>query len=689
VESSRGSSHAWMGDVIRVLLSWLVATLALAVTGAILSGLSASSLGAYALAALAAGVVGAIVRPVLVDVAARLGWLAVLVVAIVGQAIILYLALELVPGIVTETFGAAVSAAWIASAVATLFSWITSAGTDQAFTATLVRRGRRRRAKLSDPDVDGVLFVQLDGVPLPVLDWALQSGQLPTISRWLRDGSHNLEEWTPQLPCTTPASQLGVLHGTVDGIPAFRWYDRELGRVVVANRPADASLIEGRASDGKGLLADDGVSVSNLFTGDAHRTAMTMSRLSVSRGSPQTRRAVAWYLARPDGFARSLTRTMVELIKERHQSARQRRRGTRPRCHRGWTFAVLRAVSNGVLRDLNTAVVCDEMLRGTRAIYVDYVDYDEIAHHAGMFRPESLAALEAVDSVLGSLEDVAEVAPRRYRFVVLSDHGQSQGSTFADLYGVDLASLCATLTAEDVRSVQEPVESWGRTESLLDDMTTGSGGPHVVEPAARRVRRKVDASVPRSSDEGLVVLGSGNLGLVYVPGPTRWSREEIDRRWPGLVPGLTAHPGVGFVAAMSENGPQVVGASGLRWLDDGWVEGIDPLSAFAPHAAENLRRAVCMDRAPDLYVNSVVDERTLEVAAFEPLVGSHGGLGGWQDRAVLLTPTALRPEPSHVHGADELHRVFVAMLRSLGHRVAIDDTAAGRPRSVSPHVSKE
>lgn len=671
MESLRGPARAWRGDVVRLLVSWLAATVTLAITGALLPGLSARNLGAYAMTALAAGVVGLVVRPVLVGVAARLGWLAVLVVAIVGQAAILYLAIELVPGVTTDTFGVAVSAAWVAAVVATLLSWITTAGTDQAFTATLVRRTRRHKQRLADPDVEGVLFVQLDGVPLPVLRWALQSGLLPTISRWLRTGSHRLEEWTPQLPCTTPATQLGVLHGTVDGVPAFRWYDRDLGRVVVANRPADASLIEARASDGKGLLADDGVSVSNLFTGDALRSAMTMSRLSASRGSPVTRRAVAWYLARPDGFARSLTRTIGELAKERYQSARQRRRDIRPRVHRGWTFAFLRAVSNGVLRDLNTAVVCDEMLRGTRSIYVDYVDYDEVAHHAGMFRPESLAALEAVDSVLRSLEQVAEVAPRRYHIVVVSDHGQSQGTTFADLHSADLASLCASFTAEPVDSVDEPVESWGRTEALLDDVSD-TGDSHVVGPAARRVRRKVEESAPEA-ESGLIVLGSGNLGLVYVPGPVRLTREEIDRRWPALVRGLVSHPGIAFVAAMSERGPQAVGAAGVRWLDTGRVEGTDPLSAFGQHASENLRRAVCMGRAPELYVNSSLDVATLEVAAFEPLVGSHGGLGGWQDRAILIAPLPLRPASSPIHGADALHRVFVDMLRSLGHRADVDD----------------
>ena len=142
--------------------------------------------------------------------------------------------------------------------------------------------------------------------------------------------------------------------------------------------------------------------------------------------------------------------------------------------HRGWTFALLRAVTNALLRDLNTALVAEEMRRGTKAIYVDYVDYDEIAHHAGMFRPESLAALDGLDRTLGSLARLAESAPRRYRVVALSDHGQSQGAAFADRFGQSLPDLCAALMHEHVQGVDASVEGLGRADSLVGDM--GSGG---------------------------------------------------------------------------------------------------------------------------------------------------------------------------------------------------------------------
>ena len=85
-----------------------------------------------------------------------------------------------------------------------------------------------------------------------------------------------------------------------------------------------------------------------------------------------------------------------------------------------------------------------------------------------------------------------------------------------------------------------------------------------------------------------------------------------------------------------------------------------------------------MPEAPDLYINSRVEDVTLDIAAFEPLVGAHGGLGGWQDRAMLLTPRTLAhvlPD-EHIEGADRLHAVLVAMLRAVGQRKTVPASPA-------------
>jgi hypothetical protein len=161
---------------------------------------------------------------------------------------------------------------------------------------------------------------------------------------------------------------------------------------------------------------------------------------------------------------------------------------------------------------------------------------------------------------------------------------------------------------------------------------------------------------------------------LYVHSPVRLTLEDLYERWPKLIPGLCAHEGVGFIAGVDSSGvPWAIGANGRIRLDTGEVAEEDPLRPYRDHAARVLRRAVVMPEAPDLYVNSRVEEVTLDIAAFEPLVGAHGGLGGWQDRAVLLTPRALAHvlPTEHIEGADRLHAVLVAMLRAVGQRKAL------------------
>jgi hypothetical protein len=663
-----------LGDIGRLIAVWLVATAALALAAALLPNLTAEAWWAYFAATAVAGLLGLVFRPLLVLLVARIGWLAVVLAGLVGQAVLVYAAIWLVPDI-TATFWSAFVASWIVAVIATAAAWVGSAGTDDSFTASLLRR-RVAGKPVTDPGVDGVVFVQLDGVAFPVLRWAIQSGRVQTLRRWVTSGEYVLREWTAQLPCTTPASQLGILHGTVAGVPAFRWYDRELGRVLIANRPADAAVIEQRATTGAGLLADDGVGLGNLFTGDAPRAMLTMSKMGGGRGSEATRQTFAWFLTNPNGFTRGLVRTVAEIIKERWQAARQRRLNVLPRIHRGWTFAVLRAATNVLQRDLNTAVIAEEMRKGTRSIYVDYVDYDEIAHHAGMFRPESLAALDGLDRVLGTLERFAAHAARRYHIVVLSDHGQSQGQSFQDRFGVDLGELCTKLMDQEVVSLDAPVEDWGRVGSLAEDLSGSGISGRAASRAASVSRRHIDQSIEAVTSADLTVLGSGNLGMLYLHSPVRLTLEDLQERWPKLIPGLCAHEGVGFIAGVDSSGvPWAIGADGRVRLDTGELTGEDPLRTYGSHAARVLRRAVVMPEAPDLYVNSRVDEVTLDIAAFEPLVGAHGGLGGWQDRAILLTPRTLGHvlPTEHIEGADHLHTVLVAMLRSVGQRQTMPD----------------
>ena len=432
------------GDLGRALVGLVGATLGLVVASWIVPDFDVGDFRRALLVAVLIFVIGGILRPILVGIAATLGWVGAILIGLFGQTAVIWVVLAATPTEEEAPVWATFVASWVVAAVSTLFVWVATAGTDDAVTASLLRGARRKRrprwrtrtcpASCSSRPT-GCRSRSSTGACVPGPCRRSRGGSAPDRTGWRSGG--------PKLPATTPASQMGILHGTIEGIPAFRWVDRAEGRVYVANKPADAAAIEARHSDGRGLLVDDGVSVSNLFTGDAPTAYATMSAVDRTRETREARLAISRVPRRPAGMARSMSRTFSEIARERFQASPRSRRDVRPRVHRGWGFAGERAALSGVMRDLNTNLVADAMLRGRRSVYVDYVDYDAVAHHAGIMQPESLAALEGIDAVLAQLEAVAAVAPRKYHLVVLSDHGQSQGAVFADRYGEDLAAVVA------------------------------------------------------------------------------------------------------------------------------------------------------------------------------------------------------------------------------------------------------
>ena len=212
---------------------------------------------------------------------------------------------------------------------------------------------------------------------------------------------------------------------------------RRARRLLVANHPLDATEIERRISNGEGLLSPGGASISNLFTGDASRSFLVMSTIKVKDKGLGQSEAFGWFFVSPYNYITMIARYLVEVVKENVQSRRQTRAGIEPRMHRGFPYPWVRAATNVALRSMGTSLVIQEMVRGTPVIYMDYTDYDEIAHHSGPERPESLDALDGVDRELRTLAKAAGDAARPYRFVILADHGQSLGATFLQRYGDD------------------------------------------------------------------------------------------------------------------------------------------------------------------------------------------------------------------------------------------------------------
>jgi len=672
----------WRGGRVallkRLLITLIVSTLSFAATAAILPRMTVDSWRDAILAVIFIALFNAIVRPVVLALAAPVSLILVGILVLVLQVVAFLVVAQFAPGVHVDAFGTALIGSFIFAIINTILTSILGIDSSGSYYGVLVQRLMVKRAA-AHSDKPGLVMIQIDGLAHPILAARMRAGSVNTMAGLVRDGSHKLSRWEAILPSMTSGSQAGILHGNNDGIPAFRWYERDRKHLMASSNPADAMMIASRITNGEGLLSNNGASICNLLNGDATRAYMTTASIKAEGGGIGDSNAFLSFFFSPTAYLRSFTLFLGEFIKELTQARRTRRSGVKPQMHRGMKYAGMRAASNVLLRDVNTSLIIEEMYRGTNVIYADFTDYDELAHHCGPERVESLQALDGVDSAIATLIKATEEAPRPYKFIILSDHGQSLGETFLQRYGISLGDYIRELMGGRATIIQSKTKAEGSAfvNSLLSEITSAKGvGPSVARAA---LASKTDADGIVNLDDveeeppipdatTIAVVGSGNLGLVWFTGHDhRLTVEELEELHPGLVASVAAHPGVGLLMVKSkEFGAVVFGPKGTRFLDQDKVEGEDPTELFGPHTIMSLKREDAMTHAPDLLLLSQYDPELGEVAAFEELIGSHGGLGGPQTEPFILHPVEWTLDEEVPLGAPAIYRNVRRWLSSIG-----------------------
>ncbi len=657
---------------VRFVMVLVVGAFALLVTAWLLPGFEVAGWRALALAVGVLAALNGLVWPVIARYASGLILFTLGLAALVLNGTFLLAAAEVVPGFEVSSLWVATVASICMTAVTAVLGNVLSLDDDAVWRRQVVHRMVQRVESPEATDVPGVLFLQIDGLSEPVLRRAISEGYMPVLAEWLRSGSHRIVGWECDLSSQTGASQAGILHGDNTDMPAFRWYDKASKRVLTSNRPQDAAEMEADRSTGHGLLAEGGVSRSNVFSGDSPDSLFTFS--TVTDKSRSQTRGFNFFMAHPYAISRLIVMGIADVGRELAASRRARRRNIVPRLDRGGIYPLLRAATTVMLQDLTVYTLMADIYRGVPSAYVDFVGYDEVAHHSGIAAPDALETLYRLDQQLARLRRAIDEAPRPYHVVVLSDHGQTQGSTFLQRYDLTLAELVESLIdrSETVDAPTMSPEGWGNLNGILTDtiQDESSNLSKLVKVLVRK--HTVDGNVvlgpgedghdqvDPADDTGPVVLASGNLGLVSFPGIAgRATLEEIAGRYPGLVAGLAEHPGIGFVMVKSSTlGSMAIGARGICYLEDGRIEGEDPLEPFGPRAIEHIRRTDSFGNAPDLLINSFFDPETDEGAAFEELIGFHGGLGGKQAEPFVMFPTAFPAPTEPLVGAAAIHHLL-------------------------------
>jgi uncharacterized membrane protein YvlD (DUF360 family) len=674
VQPTYGEQPEWGLDrpkfrPLRLLLAWAISALALLGAAWLVPGASINDYRGALFAAAVIAALNAILPPIVAAVrlpfVALLGFLVVLVL----DAVML-LATDHITGgdLSVDSFWSALLLALAAAALGVVVDVVLGTNDDDTYTFRVTQRIARRSGEREETSVPGLVFLEIDGLALPVLQRAMRNGSAPTMARWLQDGSHRLAEWETDLSSQTGASQAGILLGSNEDIPAFRWVEKETGTMMVCSAPADCAEIERRHLSGRGLLANGGASRGNLLSGEADHVILTASRSEAEKHANPGYRA---FFANGFNVLRSLVLFGWEIVLEVVAAAEARRRDVHPRGHRGGIYPFLRAALCVVVRDLIVFGVLTDMMKGRPAVYATFSSYDEVAHHSGLERSDTMEALRKLDQQFGRIERARRYAPRPYEIVVLSDHGQTQGATFKQRNGYGLDDL-----------VRQSVDRAEVKEADAGDENQSAVGRAVDEASGHK--RKAKPSKKDVSGQDVVVLGSGNLGLIYLlDEPRRLTMEEIEARHPRLLPALREHPHIGWLLVRSErDGPLVLGPRGTRHLENGRVDGEDPLVVLQPNAARHLARADGFAHVADIMVGSFYDPALEEGCAFEELICFHGGLGGPQTRPFLLYPAKLPLEDEPLLGAAAVN----ALLLGWRHQLQGPAEAPGRQTAVPAGV---
>ena len=287
-----------------------------------------------------------------------------------------------------------------------------------------------------------------------------------------------------------------------------------------------------------------------------------------------------------------------------------------------------------LIREISANLAMLDMMRGTPAIYMLYLGYDEVAHHSGPWTDDASGDLKRLDKTFAHIQRwwTGNAAALRLHhplgsWPVLWRHLQAALRT--QHQGVHRAAIAAgTTVAAEIGGDRGAMGLQGMAGELSNvsdsdeanavDRALANQGQKLAQQGADAVEQTV-----ADPDAAVTAYGSGNAAQVYFDlFPRKIKLSELNEAFPGLVDALVAHEGLGLVIGYADDGSALaLGKQGTHNLASGEVSGEDPLLAYAPdsgHGAATIEKRVwqlnrVMDfPAPAISGSSVLSMKTAQ-----------------------------------------------------------------------------
>ncbi len=421
----------------------------------------------------------------------------------------------------------------------------------------LVRLLRRGRAPA--PGRRRLLVVQIDGLSRDVLERALADGRMPFTRRLIERRGWRLCPMFVGLPSSTPAFQMSAMYGVRPDIPGFHYHDKRRREDVYFPRAGDAARVEHEQAAGRRGILEGGASYGCVFTGGAVDNLFTFANLKRPSGTGLVATlsallVLAWVAVKCVVItAVELARAVLRLIADPVQEWR-----------RGWKFLAIKIGLSVWVREMFTLAVARDVYAGAPAIYVNYLDYDVVAHAYGPRDRRAVRVLRRVDDAIATIWRACRRVPEHgYDLYVLADHGQALTTPFvriADGRRFDRVLFDEFFAPGRAREVT-PGDPAGRRR-----LASGIKALRMRRAPGffQRFFNYVEEGFPwilgevkeaRERDNVRVVSAGPNAFVYFVDDDAPLSITRIEARWPGLAESLSRHPGIGYVFARDDGAP--------------------------------------------------------------------------------------------------------------------------------------
>ena len=309
----------------------------------------------------------------------------------------------------------------------------------------------------------------------------------------------------------------------------------------------------------------------------------------------------------------------------------------------GWKWLAIKVGISVWLRELFTLAVGHDLYAGVGTIYVNYLDYDVVAHAWGPRHRRALRALRRVDASIHRLWRILRRVPEyRYDLHVLSDHGQATCRSYRRVTGGPPIEQALFDDFFDPTSAPRPATSEGRGRRLASGVKAyrSRRAPGLFQRFVNYLERdfpRVLGEAPETRERaGIRVISAGPNAFVYfLDFPEPLTLEGIEKRFPALATSISDARGIGIVLVRSASGPLCFWR-GRRY-------GLDELQAgpFAGRAdlervVEGIRDLMAMPSAGDLVIYGI--NAPGGDVSFISEVGAHAGPSADEMQTFIIHP---------------------------------------------------